>query len=212
MPEPEPTSDSRMDRRAVRGALRHARVVRRRRVIALGAAALAVAILIAAGVWIAGTARERSATTSRALPVGVQAQPAAPTGTAAGSGAASGAKSATSDRVAQPGEPAPPVRGSSAVRVPAEDSPERAKLLAAAQLHLGTTSKLKVHQLYTDGAWAVGEIERGRGRRLFVAWRCEVPDGWIAYWSEDAGDAELDRLLSVDRRIACGVPARVAWP
>jgi len=212
MPEPEPTSDSRMDRRAVRGALRHARVARRRRAIALGAAALAVAILIAAGVWVAGAAREQSAATPRALPVGAQAQPAPQTAAAAGSGTASGAKSTASDRVARPGEPAPPVRGSSAVRVPAEDSPERAKLLAAAQLHLGTTSRLKVHQLYTDGAWAVGEIERGRNRRLFVAWRCEVPDGWIAYWSQDAKDAELDGLLSVDRRIACGVPARLRWP
>jgi len=212
MPEPEPTSDSRMDRRAVRGALRHARVARRRRAIALGAAALAVAILIATGVWVAGAAREQSTATPRALPVGGQAQPTALAGTAPGSGAGSDAKQTASDGIAQPGEPAPPVRGSSAVRVPAEDSPERARLLAAAQLHLGTTSKLKVRQLYTDGAWAVGEIERGRGRRLFVAWRCEVPDGWIAYWSEDASDAELDRLLSADRRISCGVPARVMWP
>lgn len=214
MPEPEPTSQIRTERLARREAAFARRVRNRRRtVVFAGVAVLAVA-LVGTLAW-ALTRTEAAVTADEPVKPATGVPPAPAAQSAAGPTPVQVAAPINTNvrtRAAQPGEPVPPVSASGAVHVPDETSPERAALIEAAQLHLGSRTRLKLRQLYSDGAWAVGEAERWNGKRVFIAWRCEVPDGWIAYWSTARDDVSEDALLKADRRISCTVTERVIWP
>ena len=109
--------------------------------------------------------------------------------------------------VKPPATTGPEVALSGKVVTPQQGDPVRTALMDAARAKLGTTSQFYVLAISTDGAWAAAALRTvDGGKGAWVAFRNEIPAGWVAFWS----GAEMDggtAIKAADSRFADAVLA-----
>jgi hypothetical protein len=122
-----------------------------------------------------------------------------------GASTSSGAGAAATE-AARPDVALPDVAASGAVVVPKQGDAVRDALMDAARAKLGTSSQFYVLQLRTDGAWAVAALRTvDGGKGWWVAFRNEVPGGWVAIWSAQTGTGAAEAISLSDPRFAGAV-------
>jgi hypothetical protein len=101
----------------------------------------------------------------------------------------------------------PEVAASGSVVTPKQGDVVRTALMDAARVKLGTSSQFYVLALKTDGAWAVAALRTvDGGKGAWVAFRNELPGGWVAFWSGDVTDSGK-AVKAADARFADAVLA-----
>jgi hypothetical protein len=109
---------------------------------------------------------------------------------ASGPTQSSGGSVTASEATTPPAETGPAVAGSGAVISPKQGSDVRQALIDAARIKLATTSQFYVLGISSDGAWALAALRSvDGGKGSWVAFRNEIPAGWVAFWSGDVPDA-----------------------
>lgn len=105
-----------------------------------------------------------------------------------------------------PATTGPTVAMSGAVVSPKQGDVVRSALMEAARVRLGTSSQFYVLQISTDGAWAVAALRTvDGGKGSWMAFRNEIPAGWVAFWSAPTGAGAAEAIRAADTRFASAV-------
>ncbi|MDO8914838.1 MAG: hypothetical protein Q7W16_01990 [Coriobacteriia bacterium] len=117
----------------------------------------------------------------------------------------SGASVTATEAPEPPATTGPAVAASGAVVSPKQGGDVRKALMDAARVRLATTSQFYVLAISSDGAWALAALRTvDGGKGSWVAFRNEIPAGWVAFWSGDVPDAGK-AVKAADSRFADAV-------
>jgi hypothetical protein len=115
---------------------------------------------------------------------------------------------ASSETTPPPAKAGPAVAGSGAVTSPKQGSDLRRALMDAARVRLATKSQFYVLAISCDGAWAVAALRTvDGGKGSWVAFRNEIPAGWVAFWDGSVVDGDGKVIRAADARFADAVLA-----
>lgn len=120
---------------------------------------------------------------------------------AAGPSTSSGGSVTPTETAKPPATTGPEVALSGSVVTPKQGDPVRTALMDAARVKLGTTSQFYVLAISTDGAWAAAALRTvDGGKGSWVAFRNEIPAGWVAFWSAPTGTGVVEAIKAADSR------------